>query len=166
MYETTVTVVGNIVDEPTLRYTTNGNKVVNFRVASTARRRDKVTGEWGDGDSLYLAVTCWRDLAPNVVESLHKGDPVIVTGRIFTRPYERDGQQRNVYEVDALAVGPDLARGTAQFRRSARSRPALAQEAAAGSAALAPVLRMVSRDDAGPEDDGAGASDGLMSAAP
>jgi single-strand DNA-binding protein len=166
MYDTTVTVVGNIVDEPQLRVTTHGNKVVNFRVASTARRRDRVTGEWGDGDSLYLAVSCWRDLGPNVVDSLHKGDPVIVTGRVFTRPYERDGQQRNVYEVDALAVGPDLARGTAQFRRTPRNTSARAQEPTAGSGALAQVLRMVGRDGAGPEDDGAGGSEDLLSAAP
>jgi single-strand DNA-binding protein len=168
MNDTIVTVVGNVVDNPQLRHTHSGVEVANFRIASTSRRRDRVTGEWGDGDTVYLGVVCWRDLGNNVSHSLTKGDPVIVSGRLYTRRYERDGQTRQAYEVDAFAVGLDLARGTAVFRRS-RSNAAATQDAAAakvvGSTALASVLRFVGRDDAESESaaDGAG---GLISAAP
>jgi single-strand DNA-binding protein len=165
MYETNVTVVGNLVDDPQLRTTPNGNKVANFRIASTARRRDRVTGEWGDGDSLFISVACWRDVATNVVQSIGKGDPVIVFGRIFTRVYERDGQARHTCEMDAVAVGPDLARGTASFQKSQKPPAARTEAAVAGSGARAPVLRMVSRDDGGPEDDAVGPGS-LVSAAP
>jgi single-strand DNA-binding protein len=123
MNETYVTVVGNAVDAPTRRVLENGTSVCNFRVASTARRFDKEAGHWADGDSLYLKVTCWRQLADNVDASLHKGDPVVVTGRVFTRPYEREGQQRSSYEMEAVSVGHDLARGIADFQRNGRVAP-------------------------------------------
>ncbi|HEX6754781.1 MAG TPA: single-stranded DNA-binding protein [Mycobacteriales bacterium] len=120
MNETTVTVIGNLVDDPKLRTTDSGHDLAAFRVASTARRPDSQTGRYADAGSLFLSVTCWRALAGNVTASLRKGDPVIVTGRLTTRTYEKDGQKRSVCEIEALAVGPDLARGTAAFRRMPR----------------------------------------------
>jgi single stranded DNA-binding protein len=120
MNETTVTVVGNLVDDPRMRTTESGIEVTSFRVASTSRRFDRETARWVDAASLFLNVTCWRALGVNVVASLEKGDPVVVHGRLFTRQYERDGQLRSAYELDALSVGPDLARGTANFQRTTR----------------------------------------------
>jgi single-strand DNA-binding protein len=120
MNETTITVVGNLVDDPRLRTTEGGVEVTGFRVASTARRFDRDTAKWIDSGSVFLGVSCWRALGVNVVASLRKGDPVVVHGRLYTRQYERDGQLRSSYELDALAVGPDLARGTASFQRVAR----------------------------------------------
>lgn len=137
MNETTVTMVGNLVDEPTLRTTDSGLDVAGFRVAATARRWDAQVGQHVDGAKLFLSVSCWRGLATNVAASLHKGDPVILTGRLSTRLYEKDGQNRTVCELDATAIGPDLARGTARFRR-ARRDPATEQvssDEAAGEAA-------------------------------
>lgn len=118
MRETTLTVVGNVVDTPQRRKTDGGHSVANFRIASTARRYDRGDGQWIDGDSLFLNVTCWRALAENVDRSVVQGDPVIVTGRLYTRSYEVEGQRRSAYELDAHAVGLDLSRGTAQFTRS------------------------------------------------
>jgi len=141
MNETSVTVIGNLVDDPRLRTTDTGVDVAGFRVASTARRWDKATGRWSDAGSLFLSVTCWRTLAGNAVASLRKGDPVVVTGRLSTRTYEKDGQTRSTCELEAVAIGPDLARGTAVFRRSARVAGAgpdeLAADAGAGTPAAA-----------------------------
>lgn len=120
MNETTITVVGNLVDDPRLRTTEGGVEVTSFRVASTSRRFDREAAKWVDAGSVFLGVTCWRSLGVNVVASLRKGDPVVVHGRLFTRQYEREGQLRSAYELDAVAVGPDLARGTANFQRVAR----------------------------------------------
>lgn len=119
MNETIVTVVGNLVDDPRLHQFDGGNEVANFRVAATSRRKDKL-GEWVDGGTLFLTVSCWRAMAGNVAGSLHRGDPVVVTGKLTTRTYEKDGQSRSVIEMEAYAVGPDLARGTASFRRTGR----------------------------------------------
>lgn len=132
MNETTVTLIGNLVDDPTLRTTESGLDVAGFRVASTARRYDAQTSRHVDAGSLFLSVSCWRVLAGNVVASLRKGDPVIVTGKLSTRTYEKDGQTRSVCEVEAHAVGPDLARGTAVFRRTPRTP---APDTAVGAAA-------------------------------
>lgn len=142
MNDTTVTVVGNAVDTPARRVLDNGTSVVGFRVASTARRFDRDAGAWGDGDSLYLKVTCWRQLADNVSRSLVKGDPVVVTGRLFTRSYEVDGQRRSSYEVEAQSVGHDLARGTASFTRPPRPQPTyeVGGEPAAGAGGLDSVV--------------------------
>jgi len=131
--ETSVTVVGNLVDDPRLRTTETGVDVASFRVASTSRRFDRESRRWIDSASLFLAVTCWRSLAGNAVASLRKGDPVVVTGRLSTRTYERDGQTRTTCELEAVAVGPDLSRGTALFRRSPRGGgPAGTAEAVSG----------------------------------
>jgi single-strand DNA-binding protein len=123
MNDTYVTVVGNAVDAPAQRQLENGTSVCNFRVASTARRFDRESGKWADGDSLFLKVACWRQLAENVVHSVGKGDPVIVVGRLYTRSYEVEGQRRSSYEMEAVSVGHDLCRGVSDFRRPARVGP-------------------------------------------
>jgi single-strand DNA-binding protein len=123
MNDTYVTVVGNAVDAPTHRQLENGTSVCNFRVASTARRFDRESGKWADGDSLFLKVACWRQLAENVVHSVGKGDPVVVVGRLYTRSYEVEGQRRSSYEMEAVTVGHDLCRGVSDFRRPARVAP-------------------------------------------
>jgi len=121
--ETTMTMVGNLTADPRMRETASGVKVANFRVAATPRRFDREAGRYVDHDSLFLNVTCWRDLAENVVTSLHKGDPVIVNGRMYTRQYERNEQTQQVIEMEATSVGPDLSKGVAPFRRIRTSLP-------------------------------------------
>jgi single-strand DNA-binding protein len=123
MNETMVTVVGNLVDDPRLRVLDSGREVANFRIASTSRRWDRDTEQYVDSGQLFLSVSCWRALASNVSQSLRKGDPVVVTGKLTTRSYEKDGQNRSVCELEGYAVGPDLGRGTAVFRRSPRPVP-------------------------------------------
>lgn len=117
MNDTVITVVGRIVDTPKRRQTEAGVSVANFRVASTARRRDRDSQEWVDGDTLFLNVSCWRQLADNVSRSVVKGDPVIVRGRLFTREYELNGEKRRSYDMEATAIGPDLTWGQVEFTR-------------------------------------------------
>ena len=136
MNETIVTLVGNLVDDPKLRTTDGGAEVAGFRVASTSRRFDRAEQRWVDGGSLFLSVSCWRALGANAAASLRRGDPVVVTGRLTTRTYEKDGQTRSVAELEALALGPDLARGTAVFRRAPRAP----EEAAETGARTEPAL--------------------------
>lgn len=124
MNDTVLTVVGRIATVPKRRQTEAGISVTNFRVASTARRKDRESQEWVDGDSLFLNVSCWRQLADNVVRSVVLGDPVIVHGRVFTRQYEVDGQKRQSYDMEANAVGADLTWGQAEFTRVRRDVPA------------------------------------------
>ncbi|MEV0701528.1 single-stranded DNA-binding protein [Saccharopolyspora sp. NPDC050389] len=111
MFETQVTVAGYVITEPVVRETPNGNRVVSFRVAATSRRFDRDTEEWVDGDRFLATVNCWKRLADGVAATLGKGDPVLVTGRLRTREYETGGQWRTVVELEASAVGLDLARG-------------------------------------------------------
>lgn len=118
MRETLITVTGNVVDTPQRRRTDQGHSVASFRVASTQRKFDRNDGQWVDGDSLYLKVTCWRALADNVDRSVVQGDPIVVTGRLYTRTYEVDGQRRAAYELEAHALGLDLSRGVADFTRT------------------------------------------------
>lgn len=120
MNDTVITVTGRIVNPPKRRVTESGVSVTSFRVASTARRRDRETQEWVDGDSLFLNVSCWRQLADNVARSLVQGDPIVVTGRIFTRDYEHEGQKRSSFDLDASAIGPDLSWGQVEFTRVRR----------------------------------------------
>lgn len=121
MNETHVTVVGNAVVDPVMRFTKNGVTVTNFRVASSSRRFDRDAGEWRDVDSLYLGVNCWRTLGENVVESVRKGDAVVVTGRLVQRDYlTEEGDKRTSFEVDAISVGPDLTRGRARLVKPLR----------------------------------------------
>lgn len=124
MNDTTMTIVGNVVDSPKLRRTRSGHFVANFRVASTPRRFDREKAAWVDGDTLFVTITCWRALGENVARSLHKGQPVVATGRYYQREYERDETLRTAYELEAVAVGHDLSRGVASFEKV--SRPSLA----------------------------------------
>ena len=120
MFETNIVIVGNVLTAPEWRKTTTkGTLVANFRVASTARRLDKDTGRWVDGDSLRVRVTCWRKLAEGVGASIAVGDPVVVVGRLYTRDWtDSEGNARISYEMEAVAVGHDLARGKAKFFRN------------------------------------------------
>ena len=118
--ETVITVVGNLVDDPELRFTPAGVAVAKFRIASTPRVFDKQTNEWKDGDPLFLTCSVWRQAAENVAESLAKGMRVIVQGRLKQRSYEdREGVKRTVYELDVDEVGPTLARATATVVKNA-----------------------------------------------
>ncbi|WP_433613870.1 single-stranded DNA-binding protein [Dactylosporangium sp. CA-139114] len=119
MFETMVTVVGNVLNAPDCRrLVDNQTLVTSFKVASTSRRLDRADGRWIDGDSLRVRVNCWRQLAENVARSVQVGDPVIVTGRLYSRDWETEDHVRRVsYELDAQAVGHDLSRGRARFAR-------------------------------------------------
>ncbi|SDT68478.1 single-strand DNA-binding protein [Actinoplanes derwentensis] len=120
MFETNIAVVGNVLTAPEWRRTTTHNQLVaNFRVASTARRFDRETNRWIDGDVLRIRVTAWRRLAEGVASSITVGDPVVVYGRIFTRDWiDDDNNNRVSYEMEALAVGHDLARGRTRLYRN------------------------------------------------
>jgi single-strand DNA-binding protein len=120
--ETVITVVGNLVDDPELRFTPSGAAVANFRIASTPRTFDKNTNEWKDGDALFLTCSVWRQAAENVAESLQKGMRVVVQGRLKSRQYEtREGEKRTVFEIDVDEVGPSLKYATAKVTRTQRS---------------------------------------------
>ena len=120
--DTNITIIGNLVSDPELRYTPTGQAVATFRVASTPRFLDKTTNEWKDGDSLFLSCNVWRQAAENVAESLQRGMRVIVSGRLKQRSYEtREGEKRTVYEVEVDEVGPSLRNASAKVSRSSRS---------------------------------------------
>src|SRR5215468_5575967 len=120
--DTQITIAGNLVDDPELRFTPSGQPVAKFRVASTPRIRDNSTGEWKDGDSLFLTCNVWRQMAENVAESLQRGMRVIVSGRLRQRNYEtQQGEKRTVYEVEVDDVGPSLLRASAKVNRVTRS---------------------------------------------
>src|SRR5437868_1726004 len=120
--DTQITIAGNLVDDPELRFTPAGQPVARFRVASTPRFRDNSTGEWKDGDSLFLTCNVWRQAAENAAESLTRGMRVIVSGRLRQRSYEtKEGEKRTVYEVEVDDVGPSLRNASAKVNRVARS---------------------------------------------
>jgi single-strand DNA-binding protein len=120
--DTQLTVVGNLVDDPQLRFTPAGQPVATFRIASTPRFLDKTTNEWKDGDSLFLSCNVWRQAAENVAESLQRGMRVIVSGRLKQRSYEtKEGEKRTVYEVEVDDVGPSLRNASAKVNKVARS---------------------------------------------
>jgi single-strand DNA-binding protein len=117
--ETVITVVGNLVDDPELRFTPSGAAVAKFRVASTPRTFDRQTNEWKDGESLFLTCSVWRQAAENVAESLQRGMRVIVQGRLKQRSYEdREGVKRTVYELDVEEVGASLRSATAKVTKT------------------------------------------------
>jgi len=119
--DTPITIVGNLVDDPELRFTPAGQPVARFRVASTQRFRDNSTGEWKDGDSLFLTCNVWRQAAENVAESLQRGMRVIVSGRLRQRNYETaQGEKRTVYEVEVDDVGPSLRNASAKVNKASR----------------------------------------------
>ena len=119
--ETVITVVGNLTDDPELRFTPSGAAVASFTVASTPRTFDKATNEWKDGDALFLRCSIWRQAAENVAESLTKGMRVVVQGRLRQRSYEtREGEKRTVVELDVEEVGPSLKYATAKVTKASR----------------------------------------------
>jgi single-strand DNA-binding protein len=127
--ETIVTVVGHVATDPSLRTTSNGAKVTSFRLASTERRYDRGLGDWRDGDTMFYTVTTWRNAAENVARSVHKGQPVLVHGRLRDSSYDKDGQRRLVVEIVADSVGHDLSRGVAVFTKSSGgAEPNVARE--------------------------------------
>lgn len=120
MFETNVVVVGNVLTAPEWRRTASTNALVaNFRVASTVRRMDRESGRWVDGNQFRVRVNCWRRLAEGVASSVTVGDPVVVAGRLFTRDWtDAEGNLRTTYEMEAVSVGHDLARGRGRFLRN------------------------------------------------
>jgi single-strand DNA-binding protein len=116
--DTQITVVGNLVDDPELRFTPSGAAVANFRIASTPRTFDRQTNEWKDGEALFLSCSVWRQAA----ESLQKGMRVVVQGNLRSRQYEtREGEKRTVFEIQVDEVGPSLRYATAKVTRTQRS---------------------------------------------
>ena len=125
MSQTQATLVGTVVNDPYRRYTADGAPYIKFRIACNDRRFDKATQEWVDGDSLFVGVTCWRRLVKGVGAGIGKGDPVIVVGRLYTHEWtdkETDGR-RSSLQIDASAVGPDLARCVTMIDNSRKSGP-------------------------------------------
>ncbi|MEV4802712.1 single-stranded DNA-binding protein [Nonomuraea sp. NPDC049421] len=119
--DTVITIVGNLVDDPELRFTPTGQAVARFRIASTPRYMDRQTNEWKDGESLFLTCNVWRQAAENAAESLQRGMRVIVQGRLKQRSYEtKEGEKRTVYEVEVDEVGPSLRNATAKVNRTSR----------------------------------------------
>jgi single-strand DNA-binding protein len=125
MFDTYVTVVGNVLTAPEWRRTAHTQTLVtSFKVASTARRFDRENNKWVDGNSLRVRVTCWRRLAEGVASSVMTGDPVVVYGRMFTRDWvDGEGNHRTMYELEAVGVGHDLSRGRSKFVRTKSSAP-------------------------------------------
>src|SRR4051812_33655010 len=120
--DTVITLVGNLVDDPELRFTPSGAAVAKFRIASTPRFMDRATNEWKDGESLFLTCNVWRQAAENVAESLQRGMRVIVQGRLKQRSYEtKEGEKRTVYEVEVDELGPSLRNATAKVNKTSRS---------------------------------------------
>ncbi|MET9436948.1 single-stranded DNA-binding protein [Streptomyces sp. NPDC006551] len=129
--ETVITIVGNLVDDPELRWTPQQVAVAKFRIASTPRTFDKQTNEWKDGEGLFLTCSVWRQAAEHVAESLQKGMRVIVQGRLKQRSYEdREGVKRTVYEVDVEELGPSLKSATAVVTKAGGGRGQDAYQAA------------------------------------
>ncbi|MEJ2862599.1 single-stranded DNA-binding protein [Actinomycetospora flava] len=125
MNETTLTIVGNLTDAPELRYLPSGAARAGFTVASTPRRFDRQTGEWIDGDALFLRAVAWGPLAEHAAESLSKGDRVVVTGRLRQRSFETaEGARRQVIELEVDEVGVSLRYATARPQRTSAPAPA------------------------------------------
>jgi len=123
--ETALTVVGNLVSDPELRFTQSGSAVCNFRVASTPRRFDKASEQWVDGETLFLSCTVWRQAAEHAAQSLQKGTRVVLAGSLRARSYETaEGERRTVFEVEVEEVGPSLRYATATVTRAARDASA------------------------------------------
>jgi single-strand DNA-binding protein len=120
--ETTITLIGNLTNDPELRFTPSGSAVANFTIASTPRTFDRQSNEWKDGETLFLRAAVWREAAENVAESLTKGMRVIVTGRLKSRSYEtKEGEKRTVIELEADEIGPSLRYANAKVNRSQRN---------------------------------------------
>ena len=109
----TTVLIGNLTADPELRFINSGAAVVSFTIASTPRIYDKATQEWKDGEALFMRCSLWRDAAENVAESLHKGNRVIVFGKLKQRSYEKDGDKRTTIEMEVEEIGPSLRYSTA-----------------------------------------------------
>lgn len=130
-----INVVGNVVTDPQLRETADGTPVVSFRIACNSRRWDRDSDRWVDGASSYFQVSCWRELARNVVRSVVKGHPVLVQGHLTQRVLDRDGRRTTFTDIEARAIGHDLGRGSAQFARTSRGHAAVAAVRSSADAA-------------------------------
>jgi single-strand DNA-binding protein len=119
--ETVITVIGNLTNDPELRFTPSGAAVANFTVASTPRTFDRQSNEWKDGETLFMRCSVWRDAAENVAESLQRGTRVLVSGRLRSRSYEtKEGEKRTVVEMEVDEVGPSLRYATAKVAKTSR----------------------------------------------
>jgi single-strand DNA-binding protein len=120
--DTTITIVGNLTNDPELRFTPSGAAVASFTVASTPRSFDRQANEWKDGETLFMRCSIWRQAAENVAESLQRGMRVVVTGRLKSRTFDtREGEKRTVIEMEAEEIGPSLKYATAKVNRTTRS---------------------------------------------
>jgi single-strand DNA-binding protein len=120
--ETTITVIGNLTNDPELRFTPSGSPVANFTIASTPRTFDRQSNEWKDGETLFLRASIWRDPAENVAESLTKGMRVIAVGRLKSRSYDtKEGEKRTVIELECDEIGPSLRYANAKVNRTQRN---------------------------------------------
>ncbi|MFF1252726.1 single-stranded DNA-binding protein [Pseudarthrobacter sp. NPDC058329] len=123
--ETSITVIGNLTNDPELRFTPSGSAVANFTIASTPRTFDRQANEWKDGETLFLRASVWREAAEHVAESLTKGTRVIVSGLLKSRSYEtKEGEKRTVIELEVEEIGPSLRYAMATVTRSQGTRPA------------------------------------------
>ncbi len=119
--ETVVTIIGNLTNDPELRFTPSGAAVANFTVASTPRTFDRQSNDWKDGETLFMRCSVWRDAAENVAESLQRGTRVLVSGRLRSRSYEtKEGEKRTVVEMEVDEVGPSLRYATAKIAKTSR----------------------------------------------
>ncbi len=120
--ETTITIIGNLTNDPELRFTPSGSAVANFTIASTPRTFDRQSNEWKDGETLFLRASVWREMAENVAESLTKGMRVIVEGRLKSRSYDdkKTGEKRTVIELEVDEIGPSLRYANAKVNRTSR----------------------------------------------
>jgi single-strand DNA-binding protein len=121
--DTSLTVIGNLTDDPELRFLPSGAAMAKFTVASTPRFMDKASGEWKDGEALFLNCTAWRELAENAAESLSKGARVIVSGRLRQSRWETpEGEKRSAYGLDVEEIGPSLRFARAKVQKMTRTR--------------------------------------------
>jgi single-strand DNA-binding protein len=123
--DTPIFMRGNLVADPRQEVVADGLRVTKFRIASSRRRLDEATNTWTNTDTVFMSVVCWRQMGDNVMQSLHKGDSVMVYGRMRFSEYEdsHGGPRRQSYELEAASVGPDLYRYTAQLGRPLRELP-------------------------------------------
>lgn len=128
MHDVAVTLVGNVVSDPQERMTESGSVVTNFRMAVNPRKYDKFANRWLDGESMFFNVVCWRTLAGNVTQSVTKGDPVIVQGKLRLRRWESEDRSGVAVEIDAVHIGHDLTRGVAAFTRTKRGPEEISQD--------------------------------------
>ena len=149
--EPVLTIVGNLTNDPELRFTPSGQAVASFTVASSARYLDKQSNEWKDGEALYMRCSVWRQYAENVAESLTRGTRVIVTGRLKQRSYEtREGEKRTVIEMDVEDVGPALRYSTAKITRVQRAGGGFGGEQSSGAPENDPWAASAPSDDEPP----------------